>query len=450
MNIYLEENEMPKTSYVCDNFIGGQFSPPKTGGYLDVMSPIDETIIGKVALSTSEDLDSAVELAKQAFGAWSSMTVKARAAIMFRLHRLIENCADELADLVVRENGKNKAEALASIAKGNETVEWACSMPQLMQGKQLEVSRGIYCQDSYEPLGVVGCIVPFNFPIMVPMWTVPIALVTGNCVILKPSEKVPITMCRVAELMKEAGIPDGVFQMVNGNAEAATALCEHPQISAVTFVGSSPVAEIVAKKCRALNKRVLALGGAKNHLVALPDCNYEMAAQDIVASFAGCAGQRCMAASVLLLVGDTGDLLDQIVARTAALCPGVEAGQVGPLIDALSKNKVLKYINEAEQQGCKLLVDGRGWAERTPGTWVGPTIILHNSADDAAMKEEIFGPVLSVLQVQTWDEALYIENCNAFGNAASVYTSIGANAEYFVSRFRAGMLGVNIGIPVPR
>mmetsp|Transcript_17838 Transcript_17838/g.23498 ORF Transcript_17838/g.23498 Transcript_17838/m.23498 type:complete len:516 (+) Transcript_17838:66-1613(+) len=439
-----------KTIHQCKNFIGGQFADPIGAKYMDVMNPVDDAVIGQVALSSAVDVDAAVEKALEAFSSWSAMTAKSRAAIMFRFHQLIAEHADELADIVVKEGGKNKQEALASVAKGNETVEWACSMPQLMQGKCLEVSKGIQCRDAYDPVGVVGCIVPFNFPIMVPMWTVPIALVAGNCVILKPSEKVPMTMSRVAELMKEAGIPDGVFQMVNGTAETATALCDHPDISAITFVGSSPVAELVAKHCRALNKRVLALGGAKNHLVALPDCDKGMAAQDIMASFAGCAGQRCMAASVLLLVGDTGDLLDQLVSKTSALQPGVQPGQMGPVIDAVSKERVLKYINEAEQGGAKLLVDGRSWADKSPGTWVGPTIILHNSADEAAMKDEIFGPVLSVLQLSTWEEALEIENANPFGNAASIYTSIGAHADHFTSRFRAGMLGVNIGIPVPR
>lgn len=355
-----------------------------------------------------------------------------------------------MADLVVQENGKNKAEALASVAKGNETVEWACSIPQLAQGKVLQVSRGIMCQDLREPLGIVASIVPFNFPAMVPMWTVPIALTCGNCVILKPSEKVPITMTRIAQLLHQAGVPPGVFQVIQGQVECVNAICDHPEIRAVSFVGSSKVAEIVAKRCRALNKRVVALGGAKNHLVALPDADPEMAASDIVASFAGCAGQRCMAASVLLLVGDCQTILDKIVEKSKALVRGTDPGQVGAIIDKASKDRILGYIDESDKAGASVLVDGRSWAKIQPGNWVGPTVLLHTNPADRALHDEIFGPVLSVLRVNSFDEALQIENACPYGNAASVYTTIGAHADYFQTRFRAAMIGVNIGVPVPR
>lgn len=264
------------------------------------------------------------------------------------------------------------------------------------------------------------------------------------------SKQVPLTMYRVASLLMEAGVPKGVFQIINGAIEPVTRLCDHPDVAAVTFVGSSHVAQLVARRCRALDKRVLALGGAKNHLVALPDADNEMAAKDIVASFAGCAGQRCMAASVLLIVGESTSLLDLIVEKTKELKRGTEAGQVGAVIDLASKNRILKYINEAEASGVKVLVDGRSWASEPAGTWVGPTVLLHTNPEDPAMKDEIFGPVLSIHHVKSFDEAIAIENANDYGNAASVYTSNGAYAEYFQSRFRAGMIGVNIGIPVPR
>ena len=442
-------------SNYTNNFIGGEITPPVHGSYMPVLSPIDDTVISQVAVSTSEDVDAAVFQAQKAFTSWSTMTVKSRAAIMFRLHHLIEQHVDELADLVVRENGKNRAEAIASIAKGNETVEWACSLPQLIQGKILPVSRGITCQEERQPLGVVTCIVPFNFPIMVPMWTIPIALTTGNCVILKPSEKVPMTMLRVAELMKEAGIPPGVFQIVNGTVDSVNSLIEHPDVSAVTFVGSSKVAEIVSKKSRDLNKRCIALGGAKNHLIALPDCDPDQAAQDIVASFAGCCGQRCMAASVLVLVGgdhsQTQPILDKVIQKASALQPGVNAGQVGPVIDNTSKERILSYINDTESlPGSSILLDGRSWCSKSPGTWFGPTITMHTNPMDPCLREEIFGPVLSVIRVDTWEEAIAIENGNPYGNAACIYTSVGLHADWFTSRFRAAMLGVNIGIPVPR
>ncbi len=273
----------------------------------------------------------------------------------------------------------------------------------------------------------------------------------GNCVILKPSEKVPLTMHRVAALLQEAGVPPGVFQIINGTVDAVNALIDHPAIQGVTFVGSSRVAEIVHQRANRLNKRVLALGGAKNHLVALPDCEVESASQDIVASFAGCCGQRCMAASVLILVDDQPALVDKVVAKAKALQPGVAPGQVGAVIDAASQQRILQFIHDAEAGGAKLLLDGRGWATaQKAGTWVGPTVIFHTNHTDVALKEEIFGPVISIIQVTTWDEAIAIENANPHGNAACIYTTVGAHAQYFESRFRAGMVGTNIGVPVPR
>jgi acyl-CoA reductase-like NAD-dependent aldehyde dehydrogenase len=343
------------------------------------------------------------------------------------------------------------AEALASVAKANETCEWAGSLPSVAQGKNMEVSRGVRCEEHRDPVGVVASICPFNFPIMVPFWTLPIALTMGNVMIMKPSEKTPITMSIVADLIKKAGYPDGVFQIVNGAVDVVNALCDHPGISAVTFVGSSKVAELVYKRCSALCKRVLALGGAKNHLVALPDCDIDMASSDVVSSFAGCAGQRCMAASVLLVVGEQNKLIERIVEKTKALQRGQEAGQIGPVIDAVSQNRIMRILNDAEKHGTKFLVDGRSWSsEVKEGSWVGPTVLLHNSKDEEALHVEIFGPVLSILNVATWEEALRIENDNPHGNAAGVYTQSGAAADFFSSRFRAGMIGVNIGIPVPR
>jgi malonate-semialdehyde dehydrogenase (acetylating)/methylmalonate-semialdehyde dehydrogenase len=289
-----------------DNWTGAAYVAPSTGKYMDVTSPVDGGVIGKVAVSGAADVEAAVVAAEAAYPAWSGRTNKSRAAVMFKFHELLNAHADEIAKLVTAESGKNHGEALASIAKGNETVEYACSLPQLVQGKIDMVSRGVMCQDMREPVGVVACVVPVNFPILVPMWTVPIALTMGNCVILKPSEKVPLAMHRVARLLQEAGVPEGVFQMVQGTREVVESICDHPKIPAVSFVGSSPVAKAVYERCRSHHKKVIALGGAKNHLVALPDCDAESAAHDIVSSFAGAAGQRCMAASVLVLVGDSG------------------------------------------------------------------------------------------------------------------------------------------------
>jgi len=439
-----------RSGAVCDNLIAGAVCPSKSGEYMPVTSPSTGEEIGKVALSGPADVDEAVKAAQIAYPKWSGLTMKARAAIMFKFHHLLGEHAEELAELIVLENGKNKTEALADVAKGNETVEWACGMPQLALGNVMEVSRGITCHDFRDSIGVVGCIVPFNFPCMVPMWTTPIALVAGNCVILKPSEKVPLTMQRVAQLMKQAGIPEGVFQMVNGAVPVVEAICDHPQIKAVTFVGSSKVAELVAKRCRNLNKRVLALGGAKNHLVALPDCDLASCASDITVSFCGCAGQRCMAASVLQLVGgEQQELLDKVVALAGALKPGTGAGEMGGVIDIASRDRIVGLIGQSEKYGSKILLDGRKWSERA-GSWVGPTIILAKDANDPLLNVEVFGPLITVLRVPSWEESIALENSNEWGNAACIYTTVGAHAEWFQQRFRAGMIGVNIGVPVPR
>lgn len=435
---------------VIENYIGGEFKAPSSGSYIDVEAPATGAVCAKVASSTAADVNDAVAAAAAAFPAWSALTIKARAQIMFRFHNLMRECSEELSGMVVEENGKNFAEAVAEVAKGNETVEWAASLPQLAQGNILQVSRGVWCHDEREPLGVVGCIVPFNFPAMVPMWTIPIALTMGNTVVCKPSEKVPSAMHRIASLLAEAGVPKGVFNLVHGTVEPVTALCDNPDVKAVTFVGSSKVAQIVQTRCQGVGKRVLALGGAKNHLVALPDCDVAMAAQDIVASFCGCAGQRCMAASALLTVGPQPALVDEIVSRAKALEGGQVKGQMGPVIDAASQARLFTAIGEAEKAGAEVLLDGRSWGEKSAGYWVGPTVLKHKSASDAAFSTELFGPVISVLEVADGDEALRIENANAYGNAASVYTTSGANAEYFSHRFRAGMIGVNIGVPVPR
>lgn len=274
----------------------------------------------------------------------------------------------------------------------------------------------------------------------------PIALVMGNTVILKPSEKVPLTMHKVASLMEQAGFPPGVFNMVQGGKQAVQSLLQHNDVQAVTFVGSSPVAKLVKEACQTQHKRCTALGGAKNHLIALHDCEVDGAAKDICVSFAGCAGQRCMAASVLLLCDAPADLLDSLVAKTKAIQPGQGPGQLGPVIDGASYAKIIAYIEAAEKDGAQILLDGRSW-KKDEGNWIGPTIILHKSSDDKTMKEEVFGPVLSVYECKSWEEAIAIENANPFGNAASIYTTNGANADWFLNRFRAAMLGVNIGIP---
>ncbi len=331
---------------------------------------------------------------------------------------------------------------------------------ELVHQHQNQIGTTTFSSPSSFPVFVV-----LTQPCMVPFWTIPIALVLGNVVILKPSEKVPLTMKRIAQLIEQAGFPKAVFQMIQGQKEAVQAIIQHPHVKAVTFVGSSPVAQLISQQCRSLNKRCTALGGAKNHLVALPDCEIEGASSDIMVSFAGCAGQRCMAASVLLLVtpkegnesnnqhhhhhnNKTELLLQKIVDKASKVEPGSEGKQMGPVIDEASLQKIMSYIEDSEQSGAKLLLDGRNWQQKCSaagGNWIGPTVILHQSPNDKTMKEEVFGPVLSVYHVESWEEAIEIENNNPFGNAASVYTTNGGSADWFTSRFRASMLGVNIG-----
>jgi methylmalonic acid semialdehyde dehydrogenase len=439
--------DAPPTETTVNNFISGQICPPFNKNYLPVLNPATSEQIGRVALSNLHDVNAAVSAAQAAFDSWNSLTVKARAAYMLKFHALVRDHAQELAQSIVLENGKNITEALADVAKGNETVEYACSLPQLMQGKIDRVSGEVTCQDRRDALGVVASIVPFNFPFMVPMWTLPIALVTGNCIVLKPSEKVPLTMYKVIELFKKAGFPNGVVNLVNGTKDCVEALIDHPNVNAVTFVGSSPVAKIVSDRCHLLNKRCTALGGAKNHLIALPDCDVEGTASDVVVSYAGCAGQRCMAASVLLIVGDSEGsvqkaLLDKVIEKASAIKAGTAAGQMGPVIDAQSMSKILSYITQSETDGASILLDGRVWMDKmngNQGSFIGPTVILHRNKTDKAMCEEIFGPVLSVYHVATWQEAIKIENSNPFGNAAAIYTSNGGHPDWFLKRFRASV-----------
>ncbi|KAJ8328020.1 hypothetical protein QVD99_006251 [Batrachochytrium dendrobatidis] len=434
--------------------------------FLPVTSPATGSVIAHVPLSTVEDVDAAVLSAQTSYESWSSRTVKDRVQILVRFHQLVIKHSKKLAELIMLEHGKTFTEAMGEISKGNETVEYAMSMPQVSQGKILEVSRGVHCHDVRKPLGVVVSIVPFNFPFMVPMWTLPIAIASGNSMVIKPSEKVPLTMSFTMELLKEAGLPDGVVNLVHGTARVVNQLVDHPCVKAVTFVGTSLVAELIYKHGSNLNKRVLALGGAKNHLVAYPDRNLDMAANDIVASFTGCAGQRCMAASVLLTIGVQSDLVAAIVKKASALKPGQAEGCseiMGPVIDKASYTKISSYIQKSIDSGAQILIDGRTgqWDPQSPdaklphpsmssGFWLGPTIILHKTKTDAALHDEIFGPVLSIYQVATKEEAIQIENESPYGNAACIYTKDGGVAEWFVKRFMAGMVGVNIGVPVPR
>lgn len=417
--------------------------------FLDVYSPASGSVIGRVPVATAVDVDTAVARAKAALPAWSGLPIKERVQVIFRYRTLLEQHIDELTALVTQENGKVESEARAEVLKSIELCEFAVSMPQLTSNEVLEVSRGVECRIERHPVGVVASIAPFNFPNMVPNWTIPNALVLGNTMVMKPSELVPLSVLRLAELLREAGLPDGVFNVVNGGREVVEALCDHPDIAAVSFVGSTTVAKIVYRRATSNLKRALCMGGAKNHLIVLPDADREMAASNIVASMSGCAGQRCMAASVMVAVGPTDAIIDRMVEVAKTVVPG---STLGPVISAEAKARIERYITEAEAAGATVLLDGRGATVdgKDGGFWVGPTIIDRVTPEMKIAQEEVFGPVLAIVRTPDVDGALAIENASPYGNAASVYTESGGMARLVAERASAGMVGVNVGVPVPR
>ncbi len=408
-------------------------------------SPVDGTALGTVTAADSAVVDQAVQSARKAFQSWGAVPVKERVQVLYKFKTLVEKNIGELAKQVTAENGKTTAESAAGIARGIEIVEYAASLPQLFAGEILEVSTGVDCYTRRFPLGVVAGITPFNFPAMVPMWMFPMAIACGNSFILKPSEQVPFTPLMLAELLKEAGLPDGVFNIVQGDRETVEAVLDHPGITAAAFVGSTAVAKAVYDRGVAANKRMLTLGGAKNHLVVVPDADPVITAKNVVSSAVGCAGQRCMAASVLIAVGDCDHIIDAIEQEMRSLACGKE---VGAIISAKAKERIEGYITRAAERGAKVILDGRG--QQRAGHYVAPTLIDGITREDECANDEIFGPVLSILRVKTLEEAIAIENANPYGNAACIYTTSGATARYFEMKAEAGMIGVNIGVPVPR
>ncbi len=431
------------------NLINGQWDPGEGLERLDVMSPLDGSVLSTVPLSTVAELDRTVEAAAAAFVDWSARTMRERAQVVYRYRDLLETHTDELAELVHLENGKTLAEGRAEVAKAIEVTEFACSLPQMVAGEVLEVSPGVECRVDRCPLGVVASITPFNYPCMVPHWTIPIAITLGNSFILKPSEQVPLTARLTGELLARAGLPDGVFGMVNGDRGIVEAICDHPGIAAVSFVGSTPVARSVYARAAASGKRALGMGGAKNHLVVLPDADVELTAENVTESATGCAGQRCMAAASLVAVGD----VDHIIQRVCEKAGEVVAGQnLGAVISAEARDRIVGCIDEAEAAGARVLVDGRGVTVDgcEGGYYVGATVIDGVTPEMAISQQEVFGPVLAVMRAGDMDEALEIERRSPFGNAAAIYTRDGGAAREFASRATSGMIGVNIGVPVPR
>ena len=416
---------------------------------IDVHNPRDGAVIARVPMSGHREVDLAVQAAARAFPAWAATPIKERVQVFYKYKTLLERHIDELAALVTEENGKIVSEARAEVLKSAELTEFACSLPQITPGEVLEVSRGVECRVERFPLGVVAAITPFNFPNMVPNWSIPNALALGNTMVLKPSELVPLSSIRIADLLRDAGLPDGVLQIVHGGKETVEAICDHTGISAVSFVGSTKVAKIVYRRATATLKRCLALGGAKNHLIVMPDADLEMTAGNVVASMSGCAGQRCMAASVMVAVANVDRIIARMVEHAKAIVPGKD---LGPVITQQSKERITNFIDEAVAAGAKLLVDGRGAkvSGGEAGYWIGPTILDHVKPDMRIAREEVFGPVLVIIRAADVDEALRVENASPYGNAASVFTESGGIARLVMERASAGMVGVNVGVPVPR
>jgi malonate-semialdehyde dehydrogenase (acetylating)/methylmalonate-semialdehyde dehydrogenase len=439
-----------------DNFIAGRWVPSRTTEFFDVHNPAVGDLIGRTPLSTAGDVDAAVQAATRAFPAWRDTPVNTRAQVLYKYKAQLEQHFEELARIVTTEHGKTLDEARGSVRRGIECVEVACGAPSLMQGFGLEdISVGIDCHVVRQPLGVCAAIAPFNFPAMVPMWFLPFAIVTGNTFVLKPSEQVPLSQRKMVDLLQRCDLPPGVVNLVNGGREVVDAICDHPGIRAVSFVGSTAVAKHVYQRATHAGKRVQALGGAKNFVVVMPDADLERSIGVISESFYGCAGERCLAGSMLVPVGDVHrEARDRMVAAAQALKvgDGTQPGvTMGPVISAKHRERVLGYVDKGVSEGAKLLVDGRQTrvADRPNGYFVGPTVFDEVSASMTIGRDEIFGPVASICPVKSLDEAIALMQSHPNANATSIFTSSGKAAREFSKHATASMVGVNIGVASP-
>lgn len=437
------------------NYIAGKWEDSATDHFEEVYNPASGEVLAQVPFSGKEEVNAAVKAAAAAFPGWSSTPVVERARVMFRFQNLLFQHQEELARLVTRENGKNINEATAEVLRGTEMVEFAAGMPTLLMGDVLpNIARSLDSETIRLPLGVVGGIVPFNFPLMVPMWMYPIAITAGNTFVLKPSERAPLTAARSLELLKEAGLPDGVINIVNGAHDVVNGLLEHPDVKAISFVGSEPVAEYIYKTAAANGKRVQALAGAKNHHLVLADADLRRAAKTIVSSAFGSAGERCMAATAVVLVNEFADrLLEMLIEESDALKMGngLEEGvDLGPVIRASHLERVHGFIDKGLEAGALLVRDGRKDAlAHRQGYFLGPTIFDHCSPEMSIVREEIFAPFLCVMRIKDFEEGLETIKKSRFGNGATIYTNSGYYGREFVLRVEAGMIGVNVGVPAP-
>ena len=423
--------------------------------FSDVTNPATGEVSAQLALASETDVDAVVEAASRAFPRWRDTSLARRTQILFAFRELLNARKEELAAIITAEHGKVLSDALGEVSRGQEVVEFACGMPHLMKGGFTEnASTKVDVHSVRQPLGVVGIISPFNFPAMVPMWFFPIAIAAGNTVVLKPSEKVPTASLWMAELWKEAGLPDGVFNVLNGDKVAVDGLLTHPDVQSVSFVGSTPIARYVYETGTSHGKRVQALGGAKNHMLVLPDADLDLAADQAVNAGYGSAGERCMAISAVLAVGDIADeLVEKIKERTVGLRTGdgTRGCDMGPLVTAQARDRVSGYIDAGEEAGATVVVDGRKVDADSEGDgfFVGPTLFDHVATDMSIYTDEIFGPVLSVVRVESYAEGVELINANPYGNGTAIFTNDGGAARQFSNEVRVGMIGVNVPVPVP-
>ena len=435
------------------SFIGGKFRDSRSEKTDPIPNPATGETIASLPHSTREEINEAVAAAKKAFPAWSETPVPERAQVMFRFKALFDKHIDELSAIVTQENGKTLDESRGEVKRAIEVIDFACGAPTLMMGQNLDqIAKGIDEELTRFPVGVVAGITPFNFPNMVPMWMIPVAIVTGNTFVLKPSQLTPLSAMRIAELLEEAGLPEGVFNVVHGANDAVNQLLTHPDVAAISFVGSATVAAYIYATAAANGKRVQALGGAKNHILVMDDADLELSALHVISSAFGNAGQRCLAGSVAVGVGKIGDALVRELANDAAklkVGPGTDPKTtLGPVIRGERKKKLIEYIDGAQSEGAQLVSDGRQ-VDQKDGFFLGPTIFDRVTPNMKIWKEELFGPVLAVMRATDIDEALKLLNASTYGNMASIFTTSGKNAREFKRRAQAGMLGVNIGVAAP-
>ncbi len=440
---------------MLENYVGGSWTPVASpSAVLGVTNPATGECLASVPLSGANEVHAAIAAARAALPAWREVSVIKRARLLFDLRVGLEARKEDLAQSVTAEMGKTIGDARAEVARAIEMVEAACALPTTMQGRILEgVARGVDCETVRQPVGVCAAIVPFNFPMMVPFWFLPFAIGCGNTFVLKPSEQVPLTQQLAFEVLHEIGLPPGVVNLINGGREVVETLLDHPGVDAVSFVGSAPVAKLVYERAARAGKRVQALGGAKNHMVAMPDAVIDRTVDAIIGSAFGAAGQRCMAGSVLVTVGDAHEqLMPALRAATQALRVGEgsdELADVGPVVSCAARDRVIGWIERAVEDGATLGVDGRSAGAGLPGSYVGPTIVEGVTRAMAIMREEVFGPVLAVVHVATLDEAIALVNESSFGNGTSLFTESGAVVRRYREQVEVGMIGVNIGVAAP-